>query len=68
VTVHDHPDTPSAISLKRASTIAEIRSNYGQNAKLLFTTSLKLDARCAGLYLHPKHKRMRRKPRIVSSI
>jgi hypothetical protein len=29
---------------------------------------LKLDARCAGLYLHPKHKRMRRKPRIVSSI
>jgi hypothetical protein len=29
---------------------------------------LKLDARCAGLYLHPQHKRMRRKPRIVSSI
>jgi hypothetical protein len=26
VTVHDHPDTPSAISLKRASTIAEIRT------------------------------------------
>jgi hypothetical protein len=29
---------------------------------------LKLDARCAGLYLHPQHKRMRREPRIVSSI
>jgi len=51
-----------------AQSIALAGHLYGRNAKLLFSTSLKLDARCAGLYLHPKHKRMRRKPRIVSSI
>jgi hypothetical protein len=52
----------------RSSEASYSSGGYGRNAKLLFSTSLKLDARCAGLYLHPKHKRMRRKPRIVSSI
>jgi hypothetical protein len=41
---------------------------HGRNAKLLFSAFLKVDAREAGLYLQPKHKRVRRKPRIVSSI
>ena len=40
---------------------------YGRNAKLMFSASLKVDARCTSLYLHPKHRRPRRKLQIVSS-
>ena len=33
----------------------------------MFSASLKVDARCTSLYLHPKHRRPRRKLQIVSS-
>ena len=40
---------------------------YGRNAKLLFSTVLRVEGRSAGLYLHPKHRRSRRKSSVVSS-
>ena len=43
------------------------RLHHGRNAKLLFSASLMLDASSAGLYLHPKHRRRRLSPPIMSS-
>ena len=41
--------------------------HYQGNAKLLFTVSLTADARAAGLYLNPWHRRNRPKALRVSS-
>ncbi|MFZ4702567.1 MAG: hypothetical protein ACOYMG_21190, partial [Candidatus Methylumidiphilus sp.] len=38
--VHDQPETPSTITLKRASTIAEIRSNHTPTELMIFIQTI----------------------------
>ena len=47
--------------------IAHASELHGRNAKLLFDASLTFDASEAGLYVHPKHRRRRSSPPIMSS-
>ena len=62
------PPRPPLSSVERgASAIALDVHLYQRNIKLLFDACLTCDASGAGLYVHPKHRRRRYGPSVLSS-
>jgi hypothetical protein len=51
-----------------AQAVARALDGHGRNAKLVFSSFLKVDASNISLYRHPKHRRSCRRPQNVSII